>query len=76
MEQTYCGQAVKRIFGAGSKSERPAVMLQTRDAEYVLRIQGGNPFHDPRLEELVGKRIVARGEVHGYTFLMKDWTEE
>lgn len=74
MERT--GQVIRKQFAAGSKSERPAVMLQTREGEYVLRIQGGNPFHDPRLEELVGKRIVARGEVHGYTFLMKDWIEE
>ena len=74
MEHT--GQVIRKPFAAGSKSERPAVMLQTRDGEYVLRIQGGNPFHDARLEELVGKRITARGEVHGYTFLMKDWTEE
>jgi len=69
------GQVICKPFASGSKSERPAVMLQTGEGEYVLRIQGGNPFHDPRLEELVGKRIVARGEVHGYTFLMKDWTE-
>jgi len=73
MERT--GQVIRKQVATGSKSERPAVMLQTRDAQYVLRIQGGNPFHDPRLEELVGKRIVARGEVQGYTFLMKDWTE-
>ena len=70
------GQVVRKQLAPGSKSERPAVMLQTPDGEYVLRIQGGNPFHDPRLEELVGKRIVARGEIHDYTFLMKDWTEE
>jgi len=74
MERT--GQVIRKSFAAGSKSERPAVMLETGDGEYVLRIQGGNPFHDPRLEELVGKRIVAHGEVHGYTFLMKDWTEQ
>ena len=36
-------------------------MLQTDGGDYVLRIQGGNPFHDPRLEQLVGKRIRARG---------------
>ena len=70
------GQVIRKQFAPGSKSEHPAVMLQTPDGEYVLRIQGGNPFHDPRLEGLVGKRIVARGEIHGYTFLMKDWTEQ
>ena len=54
----HTGQVIRKPFAAGSKSERPAVMLQTGDGEYVLRIQGGNPFHDPRLEELVGKQIV------------------
>jgi hypothetical protein len=70
------GAVIRKQVAAGSKSDRPAVLLQTPDNEYVLRIQGGNPFHDPRLEALVGKRIRARGEVHGYTFLMHDWTEE
>jgi hypothetical protein len=70
------GKVIRKQFAVGSKSERPAVLLQTKDGEYVLRIQGGNPFHDPRLDALVGKHICARGELHGYTFLMKDWTEE
>ena len=69
------GTVVKKPVAAGSKSERPAILLQTDEGEYVLRIQGGNPFHDPRLEELVGKRIRARGQLHGYTFLMDDWAE-
>jgi hypothetical protein len=70
------GSVIRKQVAAGSKSERPAVLLQTPDGEYVLRIQGGNPFHDSRLEALVGKRIRAHGELHGYTFLMQDWTEE
>lgn len=50
-------------------------MLQTADGEYVLRLRGGNPFHDARLEGLVGKVIRARGDLHGYTFLVDDWNE-
>ena len=69
------GTVVRKQVAAGSKSERPAIVLQTDEGDYVLRIQGGNPFHDPRLEELVGKRIRARGQLHGYTFLMDDWAE-
>jgi hypothetical protein len=67
---------IRKPVATGSKSERPAVLLQTADGEFVLRIQGGNAFHDPRLDALVGKRIEAEGELHGYTFLMKSWTEE
>ena len=74
MERT--GSVIRKQIAAGSKSERPAVLLQTENGEYVLRIQGGNPFQDTRLDALVGKRIRARGELHGYTFLMKDWAEE
>jgi hypothetical protein len=74
MEQS--GQVIRKLFAAGSKSERQAVMLQTQDGDYVLRIQGGNPFHDPRLEALVGKRIHARGALQGYTFIMDEWSEE
>ena len=69
------GTVVRKQVAAGSKSERPAILLQTDEGEYVLRIQGGNPFQDRRLEELVGKRIHARGQLHGYTFLMDDWAE-
>ena len=70
------GLVIRKQVAAGSKSERPAVLLQSEGNEYVLRIMGGNAFHDERLEALVGKRIRARGEQHGYTFLMQDWTEE
>ena len=69
------GNVVRKQVAQGSKSERPAILLQTDEGEYVLRIQGGNPFHDQRLEQLVGKRIRARGQIHGYTFLMDDWAE-
>ena len=69
------GYVVRKTVAAGSKSERPAIVLQTDEGEYVLRILGGNPFDDRRLESLIGKRIRARGELHGYTFLMDDWAE-
>jgi hypothetical protein len=70
------GTVVRKPFAVGSKSERDAVMLHTAAGDYVLRILGGNPFADPRLDALVGKRIRAHGELHGYTFIMRDWAEE
>jgi hypothetical protein len=65
---------VKRPFGAGTKSEHDAVLLVTKDKEYVLRRQGGNAFQDPELERLVGKRVRCTGTVAGYTLLITDCT--
>lgn len=70
------GTVVKKVFGRGSKSERPAVWLVTHDGEFVLRRAGGNPFADPELDKLVGKRIRCQGNVVDYTLLMSDWSEE
>ncbi|HEY8009798.1 MAG TPA: hypothetical protein VIE67_02245 [Rudaea sp.] len=70
------GNVIRKRIAIGSKSERDAVLLQTRDQEYVLRIVGANPFQDPRLDALVGKRICAQGDVHGNAFLMTEWRED
>ena len=75
MNRTFCGQVVKRPFGAGSKSARPAVMLVTPEGDFVLRRRGGNPFADPDLDRLVGKRICGEGVLHGYTLIMSEWRE-
>lgn len=73
---TLTGHVVKRPFAQGSKSERDAVLLEVSDDKrYVLRRLGGNAFSDPVLDELIEKRIKCRGELHGFTFLMKDWEE-
>jgi hypothetical protein len=70
--QKYCGSVVKRPFGAGTKSEHDAIMLVTKDGDYILRRQGGNAFHDPALEKLVGKQVQVTGTVTGYTLLITD----
>jgi hypothetical protein len=70
------GHVTRKLFAAGSKSEREAVILVTHGGEYVLRRKGGNPFFDEELENLVGKRISCEGDLAGYTFLMDRWTEE
>jgi hypothetical protein len=69
------GTVNKRRFGAGSKSERDAVVLSTPDGDFVLRRPEGNAFSDPVLEALAGKHIQAEGVRHGYTILMQDWKE-
>jgi hypothetical protein len=70
---TYSGSVVKRPFGVGSKSERDAILLVTKDKDYVLRRQGGNAFFDPALEKLVGKQVRCTGVVTGYTLLVSDY---
>jgi hypothetical protein len=70
------GHVTRKLFAAGSKSEREAVILVTDGGEFVLRRKGGNPFSDAALESLVGKRICCEGDLTGYTFLMTEWTEE
>ncbi len=69
----FTGHVIKKPFAKGSKSEHSAVLLATDEGEYVLRQQGGNPFHDDALEQLVGQRIVAEGVLTGYTLLLSSW---
>ena len=67
------GCVVKKLYAAGTKSEREAVMLETAEGVYVLRRVGGNAFQDPTLNLLVGSRICAKGDLHASTFMMTDW---
>jgi hypothetical protein len=69
------GTVAKRVVAPGSKSEREAVVLETGQGEYVLRREGGNPFRDPELERLVGKRIRAVGRQRQQTLVMNSWEE-
>jgi hypothetical protein len=75
MKRAYVGNVVISLVGKGSKSEHEAVVLDTGDARYVLRREGGNAFRDEVLVSLVGKRIKARGEVVGSTLLIEGWDE-
>jgi hypothetical protein len=67
------GKIIRQRFGSGTKSEHEAVMLVTDKGTYRLRRVGGNPFHDPELEQLVGHDIVCQGNIHRDTVLMDSW---
>ena len=70
------GTVIRKPFAIGSKSERDGIFLSTeRGDEYLLRRLGGNPFHDPALDDLVGKKITCTGTLTGYTMLMEAWKE-
>ena len=74
-KQTLTGKVVQQITAKGSKSEHNAVMLQTPQKDYVLRIKGANPFSNPELNDLVGKTITATGEVADYVLFLDEWKE-
>jgi hypothetical protein len=65
------GTVTRRPYAVGSKSEHEAVMLVTDEGEFRLQRKGGNPFADPELERLVGKRIEAEGVVAGPAFILE-----
>jgi hypothetical protein len=69
------GQVVKGPFAVGSKSEHEVAYLNCKQGRYVLRRPGGNAFHDPILEKLVGRTIRCRGVIDGYQFLLSNWSE-
>jgi hypothetical protein len=71
----FSGLVVKQTVGKGSKSEHDAVMLETAEGRFLLRRQGGNPFSDPKLDRLVGKRITGTGVITGNTLIMSEWRE-
>jgi hypothetical protein len=71
------GRVVRLPYAVGSKSEHEAVCLKgPKGRSYRLRLLDGEPFEDPRLNDLVGKSISAMGEiVHGNTMIVWQWTE-
>lgn len=73
MSKQFSGQVTRQRVSPGSKSEREAVELVTDAGTYVLRRPGGNPFRDPELEALVGKRITGTGELRGHVLFLERW---
>jgi hypothetical protein len=64
------GSVVRAPLGTGSKSERQAIWLETRDgSRLVLRRKDGPTYDDRVLNRYVGKRVSCDGFVVGYTLL-------
>jgi len=71
---TWRGNVVRERLSAGSKSEHQAIVLVTEAGErFKLRRRGGNPFQDPTLDPLEGKRIECEGILRGYQIIMTRW---
>ena len=65
------GEVVRGPFGAGSKSERQAVWLETSRGRFVLRRKEGPSFGDGALERYVGKRVTCDGFIVDYVLLVE-----
>jgi hypothetical protein len=63
------GNVATGTFGAGSKSEREAVWLETAERRLVLRRKSGPSFGDESLRRLVGRRVKCNGFVVDYVLL-------
>ena len=70
------GVVRRRVAFGGTKSEHEAIVIDTGDAQLVLRRRGGNPFEiDPELEQLEGKTVEVQGTLAGTSFLVDGWTQ-
>jgi hypothetical protein len=63
------GQVVAGPVGAGSKSERSAVWIETAQGRYLLRRQGGPSHGDATLDRHVGQRVLCSGFIVGSSLL-------
>jgi hypothetical protein len=68
------GTVERRTYAAGSKSERPAMIIMTAAGDrYLLRRLGANPYADAELEALDGVMIEATGRIHRDVFLIEEY---
>jgi hypothetical protein len=72
----FVGKVTRRTFGAGTKSEHEGVYLDTDRGSFLLRRAGGNPFSDPEVESLVGKRVRCKGEAFDYFIVFTECSIE
>jgi hypothetical protein len=71
------GHVVRNYVDAGSKSARPAVMLETNDGvRYTLRLLNEPSFGQSTLDDLVGKRLRIGGILVDRTLIVRDWNED
>lgn len=64
-----CGRVVTGEYGKGSKSERPAIFLETGSDRFILRRKTGPVFGDDELQKYVGQQVECDGFLSGNTLL-------
>ena len=67
------GTVFKKKIGKNSKTEYEAVCLKYNDDIVILRQPGRNPFSNPELEKLAGKKIKAEGELVQNILFLTHW---
>ncbi len=71
----FTGHVVRRTIGKGTKSEYEAMVLDTgKGGRFTLIRAGGNPFSDPALKALEGKRITCTAVPHLGRLYVQSWT--
>ena len=63
------GRVVAGEYGKGSKSERPALFLETASGRFILRRKTGPVFGDDELQKYVGQQVECDGFLSGNTLL-------
>ena len=69
---TLTGMVKKKGMGGASKSAHQAFVLQTKDGDFKLRREGGNPFYDDFFEKYENKTIAVEGYDMEQYFLVSE----
>lgn len=72
MTESFHGRIEEKTVGQGSKSERKAVVLKTDEGqEFVLRVQGDNPFvPNATLAGYAGRSVTVEGQPYHYMLIV------
>lgn len=57
-------------FAKGSKSAHTALFIKTNSGFHRIKMKAGNPFYDPNLQALVGKKVELEGELTEHFFII------
>lgn len=67
--KNFGGRVSKGGYGKGTKSEREAVFIESKEGRYLLRRKAGPAFADSALERYVGHTVQCDGFLLGTTLL-------
>jgi hypothetical protein len=67
------GKVFKKMIGRNSKTQYEAVCIKHNDDLIILRQPGQNPFSNPELKKLAGKKIKAEGELVRNILFLTHW---
>lgn len=69
----FTGVVQKKRIAIGSKSERDALVMHQKGADFILRRFGSNAMEiDEELLELEGETVTLEGAFHNTLFIFKE----